>query len=281
MLRTHHNTPPVSGALCLSCPLGCFPVLATLSEQLSGKDRVYCKTGGASLTGRRNSSLQQGQLPLELCELAPRHRAEQGRERWGHERHPPGQKLVSLPCRLCLLLPHGLQEGQFLGFLLLIPGFVLQPGSDRYKLGLSNTGSCPPPTQPEWVGNTPVLDNPLHNQVCSEVATTVDLTEDSSSLGLLEASMQREEGGEKPDYKHTPGAPPPMGGQYQREWLFLLPRGSPGRGNPPGRGQSHPCQVQFLSSHDILGPPGGGSRVRRPPQRSYATTDNHLGLAQT
>lgn len=31
-LRTHSNTPPVS------CPLGCFTVLVTLSEQLSGKD---------------------------------------------------------------------------------------------------------------------------------------------------------------------------------------------------------------------------------------------------
>ena len=35
---------------------------------------------------------------------------------------------VTLPLGPCLLLTHGLQEGQLLGLLLLVPGLVLQPG---------------------------------------------------------------------------------------------------------------------------------------------------------
>lgn len=60
------------------------------------------------------------------------------------------------------------------------------------------------PTQPEGEGSTPVLDDPLHNQVCSEVTAAVNLTEDASSLGLLEPSKGGEEESESPpDYKDT------------------------------------------------------------------------------
>lgn len=51
---------------------------------------------------------------------------------------------------------------------------------------------------------TPILDDPLHNQVCGEVTATVNLTEDTSSFGLLKASMGREVGDEKSlDHKDT------------------------------------------------------------------------------
>lgn len=55
--------------------------------------------------------------------------------------------------------------------------------------------------------------------------------------------------------KTTPGAPLHTRDQNQKGQLFPLPRGNSDQGNPPGRGQSHPCPAQFLSSHDILGPP--------------------------
>lgn len=53
------------------------------------------------------------------------------------------------------------------------------------------------------------------------------------------------------------GAPLHTGDQNQKGPLFPLPR-NPDQGNPPGKGQSHPCLAQFLSSHDILGPPTRG-----------------------
>lgn len=77
MPRIHSNTRPVTGAVCLSCPRGCPAGLATLSEQLSGKDREPA-------AGRQEQHPQQGQFPLGLCELTPRHRsrAGQGEMRW-------------------------------------------------------------------------------------------------------------------------------------------------------------------------------------------------------
>ncbi|EAW89706.1 hCG1987581 [Homo sapiens] len=64
---------------------------------------------------------------------------------------------IALPQGLCRLLPGSLQEGQLLGFLLLVSRLILQP----------------------------VGDDPLDDEVCGEVAATVNLTEDAPSLGLL------------------------------------------------------------------------------------------------
>jgi hypothetical protein len=79
----------------------------------------------------------------------------------------------------------------------------------------------------------PILDDPLHDEVCGEVAATVDLTEDASFLGLLEDREGANEG--PPDCTETlPAAlpqretssrqrePPELWGNYSSKGGMLV-----------------------------------------------------------
>lgn len=54
-------------------------------------------------------------------------------------------------------------------------------------------GPPPPPAQPREE-SPPVLNDPLHNEVCGEVAAAVDQLENAASLGLLKQTQQLSRG---------------------------------------------------------------------------------------
>lgn len=210
---------------------------------------------------------------MELCELTSRHRSRAGQEekRWAQGKgvnNISGSEASQSPLQAAPPAASWPPE-RLIPWLLSSDSVLHTPawGQTGCRLVLSNTGGLPTanPVGGKVAegrgGDTPVLDDPLHNQVCSEVTATVNLIEDASSLGLLEASMGREVGDERsPDHRDTPSCPSTHGRPIPGRMVAPTSPRQPTPGNPPGRGQTHPCRVQSLSSRDTPGPPGKGAR---------------------